>query len=351
MEQATLYYRQSGSDKVYMASIEPKGQGFVVNFTYGRRGSTLQNGSKTTSPVTYEAAKVIFTKLVNEKKAKGYTPGEDGTPYLHTDKEDQNSGIHCQLLNSIGDDEVEKVIADPAYWMQEKFDGRRMLIQKTGDSITGINRLGLKVALPKSLHDDAAACPLNFTIDGEAIGETLHVFDLLAVGEEDLKSQPYSDRRLRLMNLLASFPHPGISTVATMCVEAEKRRGFDDLKAQGREGVVFKKIDQPYTAGRPSTGGPALKFKFHETASFIVTKINAKRSVSLTLYNDANEVPAGNVTIPPNREVPAVGAIIEARYLYAFKESGCIFQPVYLGVRDDIPAEECTVDQLKFKSS
>jgi hypothetical protein len=32
------------------------------------------------------------------------------------------------------------------------------------------------------------------------------------------------------------------------------------------------------------------------------------------------------------------------------KESGSIFQPVYLGVRDDITTEECTTDQLKFKA-
>jgi len=41
---------------------------------------------------------------------------------------------------------------------------------------------------------------------------------------------------------------------------------------------------------------------------------------------------------------------VECRYLYAFKESGCIYQPVYLGTRDDIPAEECTTSQLKFKA-
>ena len=59
--------------------------------------------------------------------------------------------------------------------------------------------------------------------------------------------------------------------------------------------------------------------------------------------------PAGNVTIPPNHLVPKPGSVVEARYLHAFRESGSVFQPVYLGPRADIPAEECTVDQLKFK--
>jgi len=67
------------------------------------------------------------------------------------------------------------------------------------------------------------------------------------------------------------------------------------------------------------------------------------------LFNGDKVVPAGNVTIPANHDIPTVGAVVEVRYLYAFKESGAIYQPVYLGVRDDTRAEECTVDQLKYK--
>ena len=37
-ERITLYYREGSSDKVYEAIIEPQGEGFVVNFAYGRRG-------------------------------------------------------------------------------------------------------------------------------------------------------------------------------------------------------------------------------------------------------------------------------------------------------------------------
>ena len=40
---------------------------------------------------------------------------------------------------------------------------------------------------------------------------------------------------------------------------------------------------------------------------------------------------------------------MEVRYLYAMPGSGSLFQPVYLGARDDITAAECTRDQLKFR--
>jgi bifunctional non-homologous end joining protein LigD len=43
--------------------------------------------------------------------------------------------------------------------------------------------------------------------------------------------------------------------------------------------------------------------------------------------------------------------VVECRYLYAFEESGSIYQPRYLGTRDDIRAEECTTKQLKYKAA
>ena len=344
MENITLYFREGSSDKVYQAQIEPKDGGYIVTFAYGRRGSTLTTGTKTSTAVDYGAAKATYDKLVKEKTAKGYTPAENGTPYLHTDK--VSTGIHCQLLNAIED--VDKFIKDPEWWMQEKWDGRRMLIQKADGKIIGINRLGLAVALPETLIKDCNNCGLDFTLDGEAIGDTLVAFDLLFIDGEDIRGLRYMDRHLRLMNLMASFQRKNITFTETSYSADEKRMNFAQLKADGREGVVFKHIDAPYTAGRPNSGGKQLKYKFCETASFIVGKVNAKRSVSLLLNND---VDAGNVTIPPNHDIPAVGTIVECRYLYAFKESGCIYQPVYLGVRDDIPADECTVDQLKYKAT
>jgi len=59
MEQITLYYREGSSDKVYQAAITPKDGGFAVEFAYGRRGATLQTGTKTQAPVPYEQAKKI----------------------------------------------------------------------------------------------------------------------------------------------------------------------------------------------------------------------------------------------------------------------------------------------------
>ena len=336
------------SDKIYQASIEPKDGGFVVNFAYGRRGSTLSTGTKTSTAVDYDAARAIYDKLIKEKTAKGYTPGEDGTPYQHSEK--TSTGIHCQLLNPIADDQIETLINDLSFWMQEKYDGRRLIIDKRGDNIQGINRLGLSVALPKTLEADIAHCPLDVILDGECIGDQYHAFDALLIEDDEIGGCRYVERHLRLMNLLASFQHRHIQLTQTAFTKGQKRELFDALKKANAEGVVFKQVDAPYIAGRPASGGSQLKFKFCETASFVVGKVNNKRSIGLLLFDGDKLKTAGNVTIPANQQIPKTGQVVECRYLYAYKESGSIFQPVYLGVRDDIPGEECTTAQLKYKA-
>ena len=60
---------------------------------------------------------------------------------------------------------------------------------------------------------------------------------------------------------------------------------------------------------------------------------------------------SGNVTVPPNHPLPELGQVVEVRYLYAFPESGHVYQPVYLGVREDLPQEDCTAGQLKYKAA
>ena len=168
-ERVSLYYREGSSDKVYQAAIEPAGNQFVVNFAYGRRGSTLTTGTKTSSPVDYEAAKKIYAKLVSEKKAKGYTEGANGTPYQHPDK--QASGILPQLLNPVEDAEVELLLRDDNYCAQEKFDGRHLLIRKQDEHLEGINKKGFVVGLPATVAHEIRCWSGSFIPDGESIGD------------------------------------------------------------------------------------------------------------------------------------------------------------------------------------
>lgn len=346
MESITLYYEAGSSDKVYRAELQEQNGGWTVHFAYGRRGTTLTAGSKTSKPIEYNEAKRIYDRLIQGKVAKGYSPAEGSMPVPPVEKE--HSGIHCQLLNSVEESDLERFINDAAYWLQEKHDGRRLLIQKKGEVITGINRLGFTVGVPLPLEEAARAFPQDFLIDGESIGDVLHAFDLLSLNGKDVRHQGYAERSLLLVNLLASSHQQCFWLVQTAFLPLQKRAMLEEAQAENKEGVVFKRLDAPYTAGRPATGGSQFKFKFCASASCIVGKINAKRSVRLEMLDGDRLVSVGNVTIPVNQPIPVVGAVVECRYLYAFP-GGCLFQPVYLGRREDIPFSECVVSQLKFK--
>ncbi len=348
MEQITLYYRNGPSDKVYQAGIQPRDGGHVVTFAYGRRGATLTSGTKTPAPVDYCKAKAIYDKLVRDKTAKGYTPGESGTPYQDSGQEAQASGILPQLLNAIEAPEAARLIQDSRWLMQEKFDGRRLLIRRSATGVEGINRNGLVVALPQIIAQAVEALYGWFILDGESLGDVFVAFDIIEINDSDLRSMPCQERLFQLSELIKT-DGPHLRTAETASSTVAKAAMLERLKTAGKEGVVFKRHDALYVAGRPASGGSALKLKFYETASFLVSQINERRSVCLALVDDDTPVNAGNVTIPPNHDVPAPGDIVEVRYLYAFRESGCVYQPVYLGKRQDVSRSECAVSQLKFK--
>jgi bifunctional non-homologous end joining protein LigD len=359
MKKISLFFKSGSSDKEYHAQLEPKGSGFVVNFQYGRRGSTLTAGTKTTSPVPQDKAEAIYDKLVQEKMAKGYTQGESGTPYVGTDKEERATGNTPQLLNPIEEEEVEKYLKNPAWGAQEKKDGKHVMVEFDGKEVTASNRKGLKIGIPEPIALAVKGLGSDILLlDGESIGEVYHVFDLLRATVRDVdghdevvefKDKTYIER-YNILDLLCEDLPPAIKLVPLAVTEKEKRDLYARLKKEGREGIVFKKLDAPYVPGRPNSGGNMLKFKFYATASCVVGPGRAgKRSIGLLLMKGGDMVSVGNCTVPANQPVPAEDSIVEIRYLYSYPD-GSLYQPVLLGVRDDIDLDACSVKQLKYKA-
>ena len=131
----------------FPAAVETLPISFVCASRYGRRGSTLNTGTKTSSPVYHDAARMIYDKLVKEKTTKGYTSGEDSMAY--SDGSRNGTNIRPQLLNPV--DDPEPLLKDNGFYLQPKHDGKRLLILKKGDDITGINRRGIECEIPESI--------------------------------------------------------------------------------------------------------------------------------------------------------------------------------------------------------
>ncbi|MEQ1843946.1 MAG: WGR domain-containing protein [Nitrospira sp.] len=346
----SLYYRDGRSDKEYHASILPAGQElYVVTFQYGRRGSSLTSGTKTAQPVPYAQAQTIFHKLVQEKTAKGYTPGDTGVPYQDSNQSGRVTGMLPQLLNPLEEDRLEEFLDNGSY-AQEKKNGRLRQIKKEGDRIIGANKLGLSIALPEPLVQALRALPCqDLALVGEGIGTTLHCFDLTRY-DGDVTAAPYATRYDTLVPLIQGASLRALQLVPAATTPAAKRALYARLRAENAEGLVFKDPFAPYTPGRPNSGGPQFKFKFTATSTFVVKKHNLKRSVEIQLLTpQALFVSCGNVTIPPSAQLPPIHSLIEVEYLYAFNGSHNLHQPVYLGLRDDIDRGDCRLTQLKYQ--
>jgi bifunctional non-homologous end joining protein LigD len=276
MNSVSLYYRDGSSDKVYQAAIEPKEGGYVVNFAYGRRGSTLTSGTKTSTPVGRLDAEKIFERLVAEKMKKGYRQGESSGSYTVVSIE--STGILPQLLNPASEQEVENLLLNDRFLIQQKLDGKRLLLRKESGVVTGINRRGMVCGIPESLLSDAQSLPGDWLLDGEIIGTTYHAFDLLE-HDGSLRAKGFKDRIVALLNFLSPAQVSSIHFVSPIYGVPMKKRMFEIWKEEGQEGVVFKRLDASYILGRPNSGGDQFKFKFVQSASVVVTAQNGSRSL------------------------------------------------------------------------
>ena len=363
MQSTNLYYKDSTSDKVYNVTLEEADGGYIVNCSWGRRGSALQSATQTKSPVSIDKAISIYHKKITDKTSKGYVLTPDSfnslsNPILIPDTTKPHESI-CNLLNPIEEDQAKALIADPNWIMQEKMDGVRMVVTRKEDNITAVSRTGREATIPKEVSDIILSTSVqNYIIDGELIGNVYHVFDLLRLQAMDFAAKnTFEERHEALTELLNGIDDTNIKVVKCYTGK-EKAKAFEKLKST--EGVVFKHKNAFYRAGRPASGGQYLKHKFYKSCSAIVTRINDKRSVSLSLIEDKpeplseykfgkNMITVGNCTIPVNHDFPQMGDIVEIKYLYARKPSNALYQPSYLGKRTDIPLRDCLLSQLIYK--
>jgi len=162
-------------------------------------------------------------------------------------------------------------VPDRPNWLHEvKYDGYRLRLERDGDRVRLITRGGYNWTdrYPWIVESALKNRIRQFIIDGEAVvlgvdgvsdfealqsrrydeEVQLYAFDVLALDGEDLRSLPLSLRKTNLARLLARRPD-GIFVAPFEQGEI----GPDLFRAacnMGLEGMVSKRVDRPYRAGR-----------------------------------------------------------------------------------------------------
>lgn len=373
----TLHSTSGGSDKLYQLAIVSTPTANTYNLVYanGPRTGTLTPGKqpKNTAPLTLGQATTQLETLKRRQTSRGYhdlgncslCAGNQGSPRQPTlSPHTQKVNASCQLLtllpNSDGCRTLEDflkvcghLLNDPRYCAEEKFDGDRVLLYlDESANVTAYNRTEGVREISKAVINELRRFRLNapLLLDGESIGDTFHIFDLLQIQGLDLRPLAFEERNAQLATLL-NRAHNLSSLVRTKTFFSteDKTALLIQLFNQQKEGIVFKKLSAPYGAERVTD---QFKVKFVKEATFIVTELKpkGKNSVTIGLLNEHSQiVSAGHVSIRPCIKTVKVGDLLDVRYLYARRLSGHIVQAVAQRIRTDLLREECTTSQLRYK--
>ncbi|MDV6260317.1 ATP-dependent DNA ligase [Rhodococcoides yunnanense] len=190
----------------------------------------------------------------------------------------------------------------PAVWSYEpKWDGFRAIVFRDGDEVVLGSRGGKDLAryFPELVEAVKAELPEKIVVDGEivvprekdgstrldweSLSERIHPaasrvtmlaektpaqfigFDLLAVGHEDLTSEPFSTRRARLLDAVGTGGPSCFVTSATDDA-AVAEDWFERFEGAGLDGVVAKKLDGLYLPNKREM----IKIKHARTADCVL---------------------------------------------------------------------------------
>lgn len=229
---------------------------------------------------------------------------------------------------------LEPMLAKPAAdlpegdsWLYEpKWDGFRALVFRDGDEILTQSRdlKPLDRYFPELAGPLREALPQRCVLDGEIViagpGGSLDfdalllrihpaesrvrmlaadspasfvAWDLLALGDADLRAAPQSERRARLQVLLGAAAAPIHLTPATRD-RAVATDWFHRFEGAGLDGVIAKRLDAPYQPGKRAM----LKIKHQRTADCVVAGFRWYKdgpgtlvgSLLLGLFDDAGQL-------------------------------------------------------------
>jgi ATP-dependent DNA ligase len=209
-------------------------------------------------------------------------------------------------------------------WAYEpKWDGFRCIVFRDGDDVElgSRNERPLTRYFPEILGPLRESLPAQAVVDGELViatedgldfdmlSQRIHpaesrvnklaseapssfvAFDLLAVGDDDLRSHPFSERRARLEEILKSAA-PSVHLTPLTTDPAVAGQWFERFEGAGLDGVVAKRLDDPYQEDKRTMA----KVKHLRTADCVVAGFRTHKdgvgvgSLLLGLYDESGDL-------------------------------------------------------------
>jgi ATP-dependent DNA ligase len=212
----------------------------------------------------------------------------------------------------------EEIPAGEGWLYEPKWDGFRAIIYREGDrlQIGSRKQQPLERYFPELVTLLKGSLPERAVVDGEiviagaksldfdALLQRIHpaasriaklsqetpssfvAFDLLALGDEDLRARPFTERRARLAKALAGTERVFLTPQTPDPDTA--RRWFTEYEGAGLDGIIAKRAEQPYQPGERVM----VKVKHHRTADCVVGGYRVQKggdgvgSLLLGLYDE-----------------------------------------------------------------
>ncbi len=225
---------------------------------------------------------------------------------------------------------VSQIPPDQHY--EPKWDGFRAIVFRDGDEVEITSRTTKPITryfpevVAACLHELPPRCVVDGEIvvpsadatglDFEALLQRIHpadsrvrmlarqtpamlvVFDLLALGDDDLMPRPFGERRARLQEAVAGIG-PGVYLTRATSDLDEARRWFEVFEGAGLDGIVAKRTDLAYQPDKRVM----TKIKHERTADCVVAGYRVHKgtddavgSLLLGLYADDGTLASVGVT-------------------------------------------------------
>ena len=256
----------------------------------------------------------------------------------------ESFGRSPHLPERISRAEAEKFLHDDDWGVEEKMDGRHLLLRSRQGVVTGGSKGGLQARVPLTIADTLKPFG-DIETDGEDVYGDYHAFNLLSVGTTDYTRLTKAEAH----DALVALPNSAALRVVPLIKgTAAKLAYVKEIEARGGEGFIVTRLSARY-----GEEGSMFKVQFRAQNAFIVggRRNEEKSSVEVfVLREDGSRRSMGFVTVKANQTFPKPDEIVEVKYLYAYRGDGKLHQPELLSPRDDATHADCQEGKLRFKA-